>query len=334
MNEDEQQARDALHRLFAEIDGEIAALAAPLVRLLTSAITRAKDRKGVVPVQRLPTLQSVLATLIEQAFGTSPAAQFDSAGRPQTPIARVLADATHASTRLALAPLDQRMQTLAQSQPQIYAQIRARAARPLRVETARLWVDPNGYTLSDRLWQNGQDVRSAIDSLLQYHVSRGTDAQTMGRELEQFLTVQGRRERTPTPYGTRGLYAPRRLARTEAARAFGVATDAAAKRNPWVQATGWRLSAAHPEQDICDEHATRDVGFGKGNYPPGSVPQYPPHPQCLCYLVPVVTTDERAIADLTRWVQGDDVPRLRDLDSSATDASALISALTGIPASE
>lgn len=49
-----------------------------------------------------------------------------------------------------------------------------------------------------------------------------------------------------------------------------------------VPAVRWNLSAAHPDQDICDELATQDTGLGSGLYTPDAVPDQP-HARCMCF---------------------------------------------------
>ncbi len=166
-----------------------------------------------------------------------------------------------------------------------------------------LWVDPNGYRLSDRIWRTSIEVRSRVDALLDYHIARGTAAVDMADLLEEFLTPAGRRPRTTTPYGVEGSYSARRLARTEITAAAGRATVNASAANPFVGGLQWRLSASHPRIDICDEYA-RGGPNHDGVYPVGETPQYPAHPQCLCSLLPVPAGDMSGlIASLRQDIQ-------------------------------
>lgn len=151
------------------------------------------------------------------------------------------------------------------------------------------WVDPNGYQLSDRIWNVADDTRQRIDRLMDYHISRGTSAVEIARELEQFLTPSARGQKTVRPYGTEGSYAARRLARTEITVAAHRATVNAARVNPMVMGIQWRLSASHPKRDICDDYA-QGGPKGDGIYPPESVPAVP-HPHCLCSQLPVPVGD-------------------------------------------
>lgn len=90
--------------------------------------------------------------------------------------------------------------------------------------------------------------------------------------------------------GRKMRYEASRIARTEAARASTRAQIESARDTPGVTALEWRLSDAHPVDDICDVFAEADLyGLGPGRYPLDDAPELPAHPQCLCTLVPVIT---------------------------------------------
>lgn len=182
--------------------------------------------------------------------------------------------------------------------PAVTAQ-RLRVAR--FVDPARTWVDPNGYRLSDRVWQSGRGVRRAIDDRLRLAIRRGDDPIRVARELERYLDpawqplrygADGRivvdRSRkqvyTNKPRGGHGSNAARRLARTEIIGAHGRATIESARDVPGVIGIRWMLSNAHPEADECTDIANRDVGLGRGVYPVDDVPSFPRHPNELCSL--------------------------------------------------
>lgn len=192
----------------------------------------------------------------------------------------------------------------------------AARARARAFDDTRSWVDPNGYRLSDRIWNQREQTRALIDQRVRMAINNRESATDLARDLEQFLdprykpvrTRAGRIDRrdviardgqgvyTKTPTGSRGSYPARRLARTEVTRALGQETmqDAAALgRN-----IRWSLSPSHPKRDICDDYADRDTGNGRGVYTPQDVPTYPPHPQCLCTLVPVTPPGPTGDADL------------------------------------
>lgn len=166
-----------------------------------------------------------------------------------------------------------------------------------------LWVDPNGYRLSERIWQAGLNERANIDRLLEYHISRGTSAVDIAELMEDYLTPGARLIRTRTPYGIEGSYAARRLARTEITAAAGRGTVNASIANPFTTGIQWRLSSSHRCCDICDEYAQGGPN-GDGIYPPDQVPAYPAHPHDICTLVPVAAGDTASlVADLREQIR-------------------------------
>jgi len=83
-------------------------------------------------------------------------------------------------------------------------------------------------------------------------------------------------------------YYANRIARTEAARAWGGAFRDRIDTDPRVVGIRSRLSSAHKVFDICDFHATADLyKMGPGVYPKDRAPAYPYHAHCTCLLSPV-----------------------------------------------
>lgn len=177
-------------------------------------------------------------------------------------------------------------------------------------DDTRSWVDPRGYTLSDRLWRARQADRDAIDTILRSAIAAGDDPLKAAKRLEDYLTPVGHATRTSTPRSGSGNYAARRLARTEVTRAFGQATIQAADLNPFVDGVKWNLSGSHPKPDACDGHARRHSrGMEPGVYRPSETPRYPEHPMCLCHLSPVVTRRvDEVVAQVRRELELDPRP--------------------------
>lgn len=168
-----------------------------------------------------------------------------------------------------------------------------------RYEAFHLFVDPNGYRLSDRIWNTGINVRARIDRLLTYEISQGTSATEIAKLLEPFLTPGASMGRTTKPYGREGSFSARRLARTEVTAASGRATVNAAAANPFVEKLQWRLSASHPRIDHCDDNA-RGGENGDGIYTIETLPPYPDHPHCMCSILPVPTGSTSDLVDQLR----------------------------------
>jgi hypothetical protein len=109
-----------------------------------------------------------------------------------------------------------------------------------------LWVDPNGYRLSDRIWRTTSETRRKVDGFLEDGIARGRGALKLSKDLERFLHPGRQLKRTKTPYGTDASYDAMRLARTEITRAASQAHELAAQANPFVEKLRWKLSPQHP----------------------------------------------------------------------------------------
>lgn len=180
------------------------------------------------------------------------------------------------------------------------------------LDDTRSWVDPNGYTLSDRLWRARGADRRAIDTVLRRALAAGLSPMETARVVERYLTPEGMLSRTSRPVGQRfdreagawvenlsgrGNYAARRLARTEQARAYGNATIESAQRNPWTRGVKWNLNQRHDRDDPCDVNATQDLyGLGPGVYPPDRFPRWPNHPNELCFITRIAAPFEEVLA--------------------------------------
>jgi hypothetical protein len=149
------------------------------------------------------------------------------------------------------------------------------------LRVTRRWVDPNGHTLSNRIWLARQRDRRAINLVLQRaYLAGARDETQVAQALNRYLRVPFRHQSDDSG----AHYAARRLVRTEFARAQGVGvTDAVA--NGEGEAVQWHTSDAHKEPDICDDHASgSSAGLPPGVYRLGSLPTHPAHPHCECYL--------------------------------------------------
>ena len=174
------------------------------------------------------------------------------------------------------------------------------------------WVDPKGYTLSDRIWQSSIATRTRIDQYLSDGIRTGRGALEMSRELEQYLLPERRNLRTNKPYGTNASYHAMVLARTEITRAHTEAQFVASQANPFVDVADFALSAQHPKLDICDRLAS--IGMGgerlKEPYPLASCPRpvKDTHPQCLCTFRPGMSQSPNDIIEDLRAMLGSGQP--------------------------
>jgi hypothetical protein len=135
--------------------------------------------------------------------------------------------------------------------------------------------------LKDRVYNSDVGIGSKVDRLVNSAIARGLSAVEFAKEVRGFINPL-------TPGGVR--YAAMRLARTEINNAAHAMSVEAVRETPWVDSMEWKLSGSHGRPDVCNQYA-RGGPEGDGRYPKGSVPSKP-HPQCLCYVIPVTDDDD------------------------------------------
>ena len=81
-------------------------------------------------------------------------------------------------------------------------------------------------------------------------------------------------------------YYAERIAKTEIQRSKALANAYQMITDPNIKLVKWELSSRHKIFDICDYHATLDVGYGPGIYPKGQHASIPLHPFCMCKVIP------------------------------------------------
>lgn len=288
-------------------------------RLVTLAAARGENGERVVPNTRRARadLKNHIWQQVVKPYFVGTGADAFANGEPQSPFARLIAEGVEGATRIAV---EQQVNLLRRRVRDRRVLDWLTGPRGLPVVTEQrgiydpwhLWVDPSGYTLSDRVWRTAIEERARIDRLLDYHIAQGTAAVDIAELLEDFLTPGARLLRTRTPYGREGSYAARRLARTEISAAAGRATVNASIANPFVEGIQWSLSVSHAKPDICDDNA-RGGENGDGVYAPSEVPPYPAHPHCLCNLQPVTVKDTRVLVEELRAEIRAATPRARAL---------------------
>lgn len=288
----------AMKALFAELSAQIGA-----------EIMRRADRDGNLPRSAAVDLRRVMDERVTALFvgrdRHGKLAPFDASpdGRvlPLSPYARVLWQNIRSATRL---PVEQNAATMAaRLPPDLLMRMRAANRSPFpasnhavseqvfrpnplaKYRPAHQWVDPNGYRLSDRIWNTAEDTRRRLDLFLEDAIRSGRGALNLqdkgatgiARDLERFLVPGKQLPVTNKPYGIDASYNAMRLARTEISRAHAEAAQVSAAMNPFVQGLVWNLSGSHPQPDICDDFAAGSP------YPVDEFPTMPAHPHCLCY---------------------------------------------------
>lgn len=138
----------------------------------------------------------------------------------------------------------------------------------------------NNVSLSERVYKNGLVSSGRISDMIDGLIGSGASAKEIARRVVGFIDPN-------TPGGA--SYAAMRLGRTELNNAFHTTTVRLNEDKPWVRGMQWRLSGSHPKPDICNSYASQSSPLGAGVYAAGDVPTKP-HPQCLCFVVPVTVS--------------------------------------------
>lgn len=139
--------------------------------------------------------------------------------------------------------------------------------------------------LSQRLYHSEATAKNLVSRTVNSHIARGSSAADIARDVKRLINPSA-------PGGVSAV--AKRLARTELNNAFHAQSIADNEDRPWVVHVEWRLSGSHPQSSVlckCEIYA-RQKNFPKDNVP-GK-----PHPNCLCYLVPVVVDQETFLDNL------------------------------------
>ena len=241
---------------------QMTALFESVARYGTSRIMRAADSEGNIPRSATYDLQRDIGDRIVRTFvGRNRAGQMaayevlpNGAVMPLSSYMRILwssiTDAMRIQVEQQAAMMDRALPAdikLMLKTGVVREQGKVFTPNPLAgYDPPHLWVDPNGYQLSDRIWSTAGVTRRKVDAFLEDGIAQGRGALSLSKDLEQFLHPGRQLKRTKTPYGTDASYDAMRLARTEISRAASQAHEIAARANPFVEKLRWKLSPQHP----------------------------------------------------------------------------------------
>lgn len=152
--------------------------------------------------------------------------------------------------------------------------------------SARVGIDSfisrkeNGITLSRRVYNNTSLSKGHIDKIINNGLLLGKTAAEIAKDVRGYISPD-------VPGGV--SYAAMRLGRTEVVNAYHQTSLRQYKATPWIDVVLWNLSGSHKVPDLCNEYAGA-VHFRRGQAGQFKADDVPakPHPQCLCYVTPVV----------------------------------------------
>jgi hypothetical protein len=217
------------------------------------------------------------------------------------------------------------------------------AGKPLKKGVRKILYDPNekaldafinrrvkGLKLSKRVWDLVEPFKLELEKGLAVGISEGKSAAVMARDLKQYLNEPDRlfrrvrdaegnlklsaaaKEYNPGQGVYRSSYKNAvRLTRTENNIAYRTADHERWKTLPFVTGIEVKLSAQHPLPDVCDSL--------KGQYPK-DFKFVSWHPNCLCYAIPLLLSDDEYDKLEDSILNGESIPKtdnISDIPASA-----------------
>lgn len=173
-----------------------------------------------------------------------------------------------------------------------------------------------GLNLSDRIWQPVKQLRSEMELAMTVAIGDGDSASQISRYVRQYLNNPDKLFRrirdekgnlklskaAKAYHPGQGVYRSSaknamRIARTETNIAYRRADNTRWQQMDFVIGQEIHLSRNHPVTDICDTLA--------GRYPKNFVFDGW-HPQCFCYVVPVLLSEKEMMALQQAKLNGED----------------------------
>lgn len=164
-----------------------------------------------------------------------------------------------------------------------------------------------GMNLSQKIWQQSNEYKTALEEAISVGVQKGMSAVTLSKRVSQYLQDFDKLRADYTDkFGKKALakdceYKSMRLARSEINMAYRTAEQTRWRQMDFIVGYEIKLSGKHPAHDICDEL--------KGKYPKDFV-WTGWHPNDMCYVVPILNTEEEfwAVKDTSSVNKVEDVP--------------------------
>ena len=144
------------------------------------------------------------------------------------------------------------------------------------------------YNLSRRVYKSGALSSNQLQRQINSSLARGSSAKELADLVRKSILPN-------TPGGV--SYAAMRLGRTEINNAFHTQSIVSMKDEPWVEHVQWNLSGVHKPDpgDLCETYAAQGT-FDKYDVP------LKPHPQCMCYVTPVMVQFDSFASNLAAGV--------------------------------
>lgn len=151
-----------------------------------------------------------------------------------------------------------------------------------------------GLNLSTKLWKQADIYKESLEATISTAIEKGMSATTLSKRISRYLKDWPSLQ---ADYQERYAKATRchdceynsiRLARNEISMAYRTAEQLRWQKFDFILGYKIKLSDSHPRYDICDElmgDYPKDFRFAGW------------HPNCLCYTVPIVMSEEEYWSD-------------------------------------
>lgn len=151
-----------------------------------------------------------------------------------------------------------------------------------------------GLNLSAKLWNQSQVYKDSLEATISTAIEKGMSAVTLSKRISKYLNdwpslqadYQEKFGKATNCYDCE--YRSIRLARNEISMAYRSAEQLRWQQFDFILGYKIKLSGSHPRYDICDDLA--------GDYPK-DFKFVGWHPNCLCYTVPIVMSEEEYWSD-------------------------------------
>lgn len=152
----------------------------------------------------------------------------------------------------------------------------------------------DGMGLSAKLWNQAANYRQEMEYAISSAIQKGTSAVTLSKRLSKYLQDFPRLKKEYKEKFGKAVdchdceYRSIRLARSEINMSYRVAEQTRWQQMDFIVGYEIKLSARHPEHDVCDSLA--------GKYPK-DFKWTGWHPNDLCYVVPILNTEDEFWSD-------------------------------------
>lgn len=147
----------------------------------------------------------------------------------------------------------------------------------------------NGMNLSQRIWNQREDVKKSLERALSTGIEKGMSAVNLSKRVSKYLNdypslAKDYKKKYGKAVDIQSCeYRSVRLARNEINMAYRSAEQERWRSLDFIKGFEIKMSGSHPKEDMCDVLA--------GIYP-SSFRWYGWHVNCMCFAIPIIMSEE------------------------------------------